>query len=120
MKVQVKQSVSDHFIGFFDHARRRPGDVFTIPDEPRRELFRKEKSDVESNAEARAVYEKIKDKEGKVPSQFSFKWMEPVASAEQDRVSTAQQAMDRRSADIKAEKAGQRALDGPATSKDVI
>lgn len=118
MKVAVKQGVSDHFIGFFDHARRRPGDVFAIPDEPRRELSRAEKQMVENSTDDRDVYNAIKDKEGKVASAFSFRWMEPVAASTPERVSTAQQNMDKRSADIKQEKAGQRALD--SGSKDVI
>lgn len=122
MKVSVKQGISDHFIGFFDHARRRPGDVFTVPDEPRRDLAPHEKKMVANSEESKAVYEQIKDKDGKVPQLFSFKWMEPVAATEKEKVSTSQQAMDKRSETIKQEKAGQREADkgGASGGKDVI
>jgi len=112
MKVTVKQGVAENFIGFFDHARRRPGDVFTIPDQPRRLPFPKEQRDIELGGEAAEVFNQIKDKQGKIPQAFSFAWMEPVAINVPEKVSTAQQALDQRSAIIKDEKAAQRSLDG--------
>jgi hypothetical protein len=111
MKVIVKQGLVENFIGFFDHIRRRPGDRFSIPDVPRRALFPGEKRAVDAGGEEADVYNQIKDRDGKIPQGFSFKWMEPAPAGAQDRVSTSQQALDKRSADIKAEKAGQRALD---------
>jgi len=119
MKVKVKQGLADHFIGFFDHARRRPGDVFTVPDTPRRLPSVGEQRMIESDESVRVVFNDIKDKDGKVPQAFSFKWMEPVAMATPERVSTSQQALDARSEEIKQEKAGQRALDGGGEA-DVI
>lgn len=104
MRVQVRSDMPEHFVGFFDHIRRRPGDRFAIPDEPRRVLFPAEKTLVDTNADAKAIYNEIKDKEGKVPSAFSFRWMEPSQVA-QDRVTTAQQALDKTSEGIRSEKA---------------
>lgn len=124
MKVSVKQGINDHFIGFFDHARRRPGDIFSVPDEPRRELFPGEKRSIDKDPDLKAVYDSIKDRDGKVPQQFSFKWMEPVAASEREKISTSSMAMKDRSDTIKAEKAGQREADkaggGSGGSKDVI
>lgn len=121
MKVTVKPGIQENFIGFYEHLRRRPGDVFSIRDQPRRALFKGEERIV-ATEEGQRVYDAIKDKDGKIPQDFSFRWMEPVAANTPDKVSTAQQNMDRRSADIKAEKAGQRALDegGGNQGVDVI
>jgi len=110
MKVIVKESLQEQFIGFFDHIRRRTGDVFVIPDTPRRGLFPAEKKLVDGNDEARAVYEQIKDSDGNVPLQFSFRWMEPVAASKAESTSTAQQSLDRKSEIIKKEKAGAREI----------
>jgi hypothetical protein len=110
MKVQVREGLADHFIGFIYHARRRPKDVFVLEDEPRRELFPAEKRIV-ATPEGKATYDAIKDKEGKIPQLFSFRWMEPVSVNARESVSTSQQAMDERSKKIKEERAGQRSLD---------
>jgi len=112
MKVTVKQGQTDNFMGFYGHARRRPGDVFTIPDQPRRLPFPKEQRDIERGGEAAEVYAQIKDDAGKIPADFSFAWMEPVSIKVPESVSTAQQALDRRSEQIKNEKAAQRQVDG--------
>lgn len=122
MKVTVKQGLAEQFIGFIDHIRRRPGDVFSIPDTPRRPLFPGEKKLVEQNDEAREAYEQIKDSAGEVPSQFSFRWMEPVSKDSAERTSTSQQALDKKSREIKQEKAGQRQIDagGKGNDNDVL
>lgn len=121
MKVIVNPNLPEHFIGFFEHARRRPGDVFSIPETPRRSLFPAEQKLVEYNDEAKASYATIKDADGKVPQVFSFRWMVPVAAATPERVSTAQQTMDKRSEQIKQEKAGARAASvGGEKTDDVI
>ena len=39
MKVRVQDTGAEHFVGFHDYARRRPGDVFEIP--TRRAGFRR-------------------------------------------------------------------------------
>lgn len=108
MKVTVKSGIQEQFIGFFNHIRRRPGDVFTIPDQPRRILFAGEQRLVETDAEVKDVYNSIKDRDGKVPSAFSFRWMEPAARGSAERITTSQQALDSRSEIIKLEKAGER------------
>lgn len=110
MKVIVKQGLVDNFIGFFEHIRRRPGDRFDIPDQPRRLLFPAEQKAVNYGGEEKAVYDQIKDADGKVPQGFSFKWMEPAPAGSRDRISTAQQALDARAEIIKQEKAGAREL----------
>ena len=108
MKVTVKEGTQEHFCGFFDHLRRRPGDVFAIPDEPRRLLFPAEQKAVEFNDQAKESYAAIKDKDGKIPQAFSFRWMEPVGDAAPEVTSTAQQALDRKSNRIKEEKTAAR------------
>lgn len=122
MKVRVKTSIQDHFSGFFEHARRRTGDVFSIPDAPRRLPFPGEQKAIESSEETRAVYDAIKDKDGKIPKAFSFRWMEPAAASEGERISTAQGNMDKRAEEIRLEKAGAReaVLSGGKGAKDVI
>jgi len=119
MKVKVREDLAEGFTGFFGYDRRRPGDVFTIDDEPRRDLFPGEKKLVEGNAQMKAVYDRVKDKDGKVPSQFSFRWMTPVAEATPERVSTAQQAVTARNETIKAERAAAKAASEPGKG-DVI
>lgn len=110
MKVRVQDTGAEHFVGFHDYARRRPGDVFEIPNHPRRPLKGSEAKKIESDERAKANYDAIKDKDGKVPQLFSFEWMEP-APGERESVTTSQQALDRKSADIKLEKAGAKTAD---------
>lgn len=91
-------------MGYFDHARRRPGDVFTIPDEPRRAV--RTKDEIESDTvfdpvEGRErkipkrrfradgpVTVSIADTDGTVPEAFAEQWMEPVDAAVPERVTT--------------------------------
>jgi hypothetical protein len=123
-KVKVKEGLAENFVAFYEHARRRVGDVFTLNNvDKRRDLFPGEKPLVANNDEAKAAYEMIKDADGKVPHDFSFRWMEPVPASVPEKVSTAQQSMDRRSDTIKAEKAASRQQEPGAAksdSKDVI
>lgn len=81
--------------GYFDHLRRREGDVFTIPDEPRRDKWPKENQ---------RAFDEAKGKDGKVPQAYSTRWMEPVSAAVPEKISTAQEAVNKASADIKAGK----------------
>lgn len=105
MRVRVREDLQEQFVGFYDHARRRPGDVFDVPDEPRRILFPAEKKLTDENRDAKAVYQRIKDKDGKVPQTFSFRWMEPVEDTMPLSHTTSQQALDHKSEMLKAEKA---------------
>lgn len=105
MKVEVKTSQQDNFIGFIGHARRRPGDVFNLPDAPRRALFKGEVALVDSNEEAKVAYEQIKDKDGKIPQQFSFRWMSPVGASTPDKLSTSQETLTAKQEQIKSERA---------------
>lgn len=89
--------------GFFDHIRRRGddvlgegrGDVFSIPDAPRRKLSEKDARE--------AAFEPFKAKDGTVPSACG-KWMVPVAAREVERVTTGPQALATVQADLKASK----------------
>lgn len=111
MKVKVLESLQETFVGFYEHVRRRPGDVFAIKNEPRRAVLPGEQKLIERDASAKATFDAIKDKDGKVPAAFSFRWMQPVPESTQEKITTAQQAMDARSEQIKQERAGQRAAD---------
>lgn len=110
MKVRVQDTGAEHFVGFHDYARRRPGDVFEIPNTPRRLPSDSEKKIIESTAKAKADYDQIKDEGGRIPQLYSFRWMEP-APGERESVTTSQQALDRKSADIKLEKAASKTAD---------
>jgi hypothetical protein len=103
------------FIGFINHIRRRPGDVFSISDEPRRPLFKAEKERDITHPDKAAIYAKIKDKDGNIPKDFSFKWMEPVDEATPEKITTSQAALDQRSEMIRQEKAAAREAE-----KDVL
>lgn len=123
MKVEVKLSQQDNFIGFIGHARRRPGDVFTLPDEPRRALFKAEAALVAGNDEAKEVYEQIKDQNGQIPKQFSFRWMSPVSASTPDKISTAQENVTAKNEATKAERAAAKQAGtsgGSAGSADVL
>lgn len=121
MKVKVKESQQENFIGFIDHARRRPGDVFNLSEVNRRLLYPGEKKLVDENDEARSHYNSIKDADGKVPQEYSFRWMEPADIAVPEKISTAQEALTTRNDTIKAERGAAR-LNEPsaAESRDVI
>lgn len=108
MKVRVIDTGAEHFVGFHEHARRRPGDVFDIPGTPRRLPSDSEKKIIESSEKSKADYDQIKDEGGRIPQLFSFRWMEP-APGERATVTTSQQALDKKSADIKLEKAAAKA-----------
>lgn len=115
MRVRVPAHLSETFVGFINHIRRRPGDVFTIDDKQRRPLFKGEKEREITHPDKAAIYEQIKDKDGNVPKDFSFKWMEPVDASTPERITTAQPALDLRSESIRQEKAAAREAE-----KDVI
>jgi hypothetical protein len=120
MKVTVPETMAEGFIGFFNHLRRRPGDVFVIPDSPRRLPFPGEQKMIEGNDEVRAVFDAVKDSQGKIPSQFSFRWMRPVDAGTPEKTSTSQEALDKKSAQIKQEKAAAKSSDQAGDSKDVL
>lgn len=93
MKVKVREDLQENFVGFYNHARRRPGDVFRIADNPRRDLFPKERQAVSEDAQTKAVYDAIKDADGKIARGFSFKWMTPVSEATPTKVSTSPEVL---------------------------
>lgn len=121
MKVKVSEQAHNG-VGFYNYVRRRIGDVFTIPDEPRRALFPGEQNLVNKNDEMKAVYERIKDKDGKVPQDFSFRWMVPVAEVTPERVTTAQQSVNQKNEEILGAKRSDAAADkdGAGIKSDVI
>lgn len=119
MKVTVRSDLPETFIGFIDHIRRRPGDVFSLPDDKRRALLPGEKKLVDLNDEAAGTFKSIADSDGKIPAGFSFKWMLPVAAGTAERTSTAQQALDAKSNIIKTERAAARSAE-PGNTADVL
>jgi hypothetical protein len=107
MKVRVKESAQHSLgvaFGFFNYARRRPGDVFTLPDQPRRALFPGEQKIVQRDADVKAEYDAIKDKDGNVPQEYSFRWMEPVDEKTPDRLTTAQPTITAKNDELKGAK----------------
>lgn len=100
MKVRVQQGMT----GFYEHLRRREGDVFSIPDEPRRTVSDKEKQ----------LYPAVKEvmrKDGTVPQLYSSRWMEPASSHEPERTTKAQEVINKKHDDLVAERAQQRQAD---------
>jgi hypothetical protein len=102
MRVQVK----DDETGYFDHIRRREGDVFTIPDEPRRPLVEIERRVFGD------VVDAVADANGTIPLAFSFKWMTPVRPSTPERITSAPEALKQSHDRVLAEKAGQRSSGG--------
>lgn len=75
-------------LGFYNHLRRRPGDVFTLRPYKTMQVENGKKVEVIVSAE----------------HQFSKKWMELVDKSTPEKVSTSQQALDATSAEIKRDK----------------
>lgn len=100
--------------GFIGHIRRHEGDVFSIPDEPRRALTERDPESVK----------KLADKSGTVPRAFSWRWMEVVPEKTPEHTTTAQEAINRKHAEITKERAASKssgsADGGGGTSHDVI
>jgi hypothetical protein len=120
-------------LGFYNHARRREGDVFVIADKPRRKVRKTEERQFEEIEDAstgamRKILKRrflpdppevhaVADKDGTVPEALGT-WMEPVSAREPEKVSTSQQEIDRKTDEIKATN---RAARGDATgSAEVI
>jgi hypothetical protein len=82
-------------LGFTDYARRREGDVFSIPDKPTRALTAREQQRPELMAAAKKVEVKGKPDEYHVPATFGT-WMEVVPARTPERVSTSQQEINRK------------------------
>jgi len=111
MKVRAHANVigetAGNVVGYFEHVRRRVGDVFTIPDEPRRKIRAKPEIEYEEvivNGEEKKVPKRrykadgklaqsLADKNGTIPSHFSETWMEPVAVGEPEKVTTGKEAL---------------------------
>lgn len=100
MKVRVQQGMT----GYYEHLRRREGDVFSIPDEPRRKVSEKELQH----------FPAVKDvmrKDGTVPQHYSSRWMEPAGPAETERTTKAQEIINRKHDETLTERAQQRQAD---------
>ena len=111
-------------IGYFNHLRRREGDVFNIPDQPRRKVRKSEEVETEevtdhcTGSTHRIVKRRFRpdtqevqalaDKAGTVPQALGS-WMEPVNGNTPEKTSTAQEALNKRSEELKAEKQASRA-----------
>lgn len=106
MRVRVKEGMK----GFYEYVRRRSGDVFDIPDTPRRKLFPGEERFV-----APQDLKAVQDGDGMVPQLFSFKWMEPVDPATPTRITTAQQSVTQQNETTKQELAASKAAPQKAT-----
>lgn len=100
MRVRVK---SGH-VGYIDHKRVREGDVFVIPDEPRR-LVNKKELDIYPETK------KLLDKDGKVPQLYSSRWMEAVPESTPERITTGKEVLEKFHNETLAERAAQRQAD---------
>lgn len=110
-------------IGYFNHIRRREGDVFSIPDTPRRPVRKIETVESEEIVDSgtgtvhRIAKRRFRpdapevlalaDKAGTVPAALGS-WMEPVSARTPDKTSTAQEALNQKSDEIKAGKVASR------------
>ena len=83
MKVKATQP------GFFDNIRRHEGDVFSIPEQPRRTLSKKE-------IEANPYVKEVMDGKQSVPQAFSYRWMRQVGRNVPEKTSTAQDQINRK------------------------
>lgn len=82
--------------GYHDHMRRREGDVFSIPDAPRRKPSPKEMQYLGEGMKP------AMDKDGTIPQVYSAKWMRPVSANTPERKSTAQLAINKRHDEIRS------------------
>lgn len=80
-------------LGYYNHVRRYEGDVFSIPDTPRRKLTDREKQRSELMA--------VMDKDGTVPAVFGT-WMQRVDDRARESITSAQDALNKTSQEIKA------------------
>lgn len=103
MKVKVK----DGMTGYFEHERKRAGDVFNVPDEPRREPTAFEMRDPD--------YKLALGEDGKLPQTYSVKWMEPAGEREEIVTTSAPDALKKKHNEIKKEKAGSQVSDNTGT-----
>jgi hypothetical protein len=86
--------------GYYDHKRRRQGDVFDlIPIEGH-------KLEITRNAEGRRVSEKLVKHKFTPQEQFSEKWIEKVDKQTPLKVSTAQKALNAVQQDLKSGRVG--------------
>jgi hypothetical protein len=113
----MKVRVQDGRTGYFKHLRRRSGDVFIIPDEPRRKVRHKDEvveerllpngqpGKVIARADDAATLA-IADKKGTVPVAWSSRWMEVAEADAPVRVTSAPEALKRHHDTLLAERAG--------------
>lgn len=114
-------------LGFYEHIRRREGDVFTIADEPRRKVRKTEEIETEEvvdsgSGSVRKIAKRrfrpdppqvlaLADKAGTVPVALGS-WMEPVDKRTPERFSTAQQHINKVTDELKADKVAGRSSAG--------
>ena len=129
MKVRATQ------MGYIDLIRRREGDVFTIPDEPRRKLRDKPELEEEEvingrTGEVRKIVKRryaadgplmhsIADAAGTVPVAFSATWMTPVDIATPEKITTGAEHLKKHHDEVLASKAPASARAGTGNA-DVI
>lgn len=109
MRVQVVEGIT----GYFNHRRRREGDVFVIPDQPRRKLAKSEIEGVHGQA-FKAAMSPILDGEGKptgeydIPRLYSARWMRVVPSETPTRTTGATAALKQKHDEILSERVASR------------
>lgn len=122
-------------LGFYDHVRRREGDVFKIADEPRRKVRKVEERQFDEIEEAatgqtRKILKRrfrpdppeviaAADKDGTVPEALGS-WMEIVDERVPEKVSTAQQEINRKTDEIKGAKQAARGAVAATGETEVI
>ncbi len=95
-------------IGYYGHMRRREGDVFSIPDQPRRKVRKAEELSADGKRRFRpdsAAVQALADKDGTIPAAYSASWMEPVSGRVPERTTSAPQALKKHHDTVIAERA---------------
>lgn len=130
--------------GFFNHIRRRgddalgegKGDVFNIPDTPRRKVRKNEEqqfdevTDENTGTTRRILKRRLRpdspefvaaaDKDGTLPVALGL-WMLPVAKGTPEKTTTSPQALAQRTGELKAQKqAGGGAEEASTSEAEVI
>lgn len=131
MKVRVKEDQ----IGYYEHARRRPGDVFELQNEPRRKVREKDEyvygEVVKTDGEVAKVVKKhlraddaetlaIASKDGTIPVLWSSRWMEAVDVKTAEKITTAPEALKEFHDKTVVERAQARSSGGGSGNKEVI
>ena len=108
--------------GYFGHMRRRDGDVFSIPDEPRRKVRTKDEVSADGHRRYRADSPEVialADKNGTIPAAFSGKWMVPVSDRAPERTTSAPEALRKHHDSVLADRANVAGV-GKATGEQEV